>query len=170
MRHGFFVISGMNKELHSIIRHLEHTLSGEPWYGKGVYTLLEEANPADVFKKPGDTSHSMADLLYHMINWAQFTLESVRGNPEKEPSYFEQEEADWRVIHPADHSWENGVTQLKATHRQLVDELHTKDDSFLELPVKGRKYNYRYLLNGLIEHNIYHIGQVAYAEKLPLKF
>lgn len=159
----------MNTEIQSIIRSLQDTLSGEPWYGKAVYTLLGEANPDDVYKKPGDKSHSMADLLYHMLNWAQFTLESVRGNPDREPEYFEKEEADWRAIHPAEHGWETGIAALKATHRLLVDELHTKEDAFLEQIVKGRKYNYRYLLNGLIQHNIYHIGQVAYVEKLSLR-
>ena len=160
----------MNTEIQSIIRNLHDTLSGEPWYGRAVYELLEKANPEDVYKKPGDNSHSMADLLYHMLNWAQFTLESVRGNPEKEPQYFDQEEADWRTIHPGEHGWETGITQLKATHRMLVDELHLKDDTFLVQPVKGRKYNYRFLLNGLIQHNIYHAGQVAYLEKIPLTF
>jgi uncharacterized damage-inducible protein DinB len=157
----------MNTEIKSIIRNLQDTLSGEPWYGRAVYTLLEEAKPGDVYKKPGDNSHSMADLLYHMLTWAQFTLAAVQELPEKEVRYFEQ--FDWRAIDSAAHTWEKGLSDLRATHRQLIEILHTKDDAFLERIAPARKYNYRYLLNGLIQHNIYHIGQIAYVEKLPLR-
>jgi hypothetical protein len=41
-----------------------------------------------------------------------------------------------------------------------------KDDSFLDEPVEYRKYDFRFLLNGLIQHNLYHTGQIAYVNKL----
>jgi hypothetical protein len=56
---------------------------------------------------------------------------------------------------------------LKATHNKIIDLLkHKKDDNFLGDIVPLRKYNFRFLLNGLIQHNIYHLGQVAYLKKM----
>ena len=153
----------MNNELQSIIRNLENVLSGQPWYGRAVYELLEEVPPAIVYKKPGAKNHSAADLLYHMLTWAQFTLAAVQGNPEQEMQQLEQ--LDWRTIDPATHTWEKGLTALKDTHRQLMELLHTKDDTLLRETVPVRSFNYRFLLNGLIQHNIYHAGQIAYLSK-----
>jgi len=30
----------------------------------------------------------------------------------------------------------------------------------------NREYNYRFLLNGLMQHNIYHLGQIAFLKNL----
>ncbi|NJO24874.1 MAG: hypothetical protein HC867_02390, partial [Bacteroidia bacterium] len=57
----------MNKEIQSIIKNLENTLSGQPWYGRAVYEILGEVNEPDVYKKPGGNGHSMIELLYHML-------------------------------------------------------------------------------------------------------
>ncbi|MBL7743003.1 MAG: DinB family protein [Chitinophagaceae bacterium] len=154
----------MNKELQSIIRNLQNTLNGEPWFGRPVYALLEETDPAVVYKKPDDNSHSLIELLYHMITWAEFALKRVEGDKEQDLAAFKK--MDWRHIDPAVHTWENGLQQLQKVHADLVALLQTKTDDFLKEIVDYRKYNFRFLLNGLIQHNIYHAGQIAYVHKL----
>ena len=59
------------------------------------------------------------------------------------------------------------MDELKGTHKKITDLLtQKKDDAFLSEIVPNRKYNFRFLLNGLVQHNIYHLGQVAYLKKL----
>jgi len=154
----------MNKEIQSIIRSLEDTLSGEPWYGRPVYDLLKLVNSSMAYMRPGSNGHSPAELLYHMLTWAQFTLAAVQEKPEKVMHDFE--DLDWRYITLSEHPWEKGLADFKETHQQLIKVLQTKEDPFLEKIVPARKYNYRYLLNGLIQHNIYHGGQLAYCAKI----
>ena len=154
----------MNKELQSIIRNLEKVNTGQPWYGRAVYEMLEEIDTAIVYKKPNDNSYSLAELLYHMITWADFTLKRIEGDKEKDMAAFE--ELDWREINPRIHTWEKGISEFKGIHKKIVELLNEKDDKFLGDIVDYRKYNFRFLLNGLIQHNIYHIGQVAYIKKL----
>jgi uncharacterized damage-inducible protein DinB len=153
----------MNKEIQSIITNLEKVNGGQPWYGRPVYEMLDEIDPAIVYKKP-NKQHSLADLLYHMITWADFTLHRIKGDKEKDMSVFE--ELDWREINPKIHTWKKGLAQFKDIHKNIVELLNHKDDKFLKEMVDYRKYNFRFLLNGLIQHNIYHIGQVAYVKKL----
>ena len=76
------------------------------------------------------------------------------------------EDIDWREIDPAIHGWEEGLSAFIATHQELIARLHTLDDRFLDDKVDFRNYNFRFLLNGLIQHNIYHLGQIAYLNKL----
>ncbi|TAL45221.1 MAG: DinB family protein [Chitinophagaceae bacterium] len=154
----------MKKETQSIIKNLENTLSGQPWFGRAVYEILEEVNEAEVNKKPGSKGHSMIELLYHMLTWAEFTLSRLEKIPEL--NLVEFEKMDWREIDPTVHGWEKGIEQLKKTHEQIVSILQKKDDAFLKEIVEEREYNFRFLLNGLIQHNIYHLGQIAYVKKL----
>ncbi|HEV8283554.1 MAG TPA: DinB family protein [Chitinophagaceae bacterium] len=154
----------MNKEIQSIITNLERVNAGQPWYGRAVYDIFEEIDPSIAYKKPNDNSHSLIELLYHMITWADFTLHRIQGYKEKDMTAFE--ELDWREIDPAVHTWEKGLVEFKAIHKKIVELLNEKDDEFLKGIVDYRKYNFRFLLNGLIQHNIYHIGQVALMKKL----
>lgn len=154
----------MNTEIQSIINNLERVNTGQPWYGKPVYELLDEIDPSIVYDKPDADSHSLIDLLYHMITWADFSLHRIKGDQEKDMAAFET--LDWRQIDPKVHKWKNGVSEFKTINTSIVELLKQKDDEFLKEIVDYRKYNFRFLLNGLIQHNIYHIGQIAYVKKL----
>lgn len=154
----------MNKEIQYIISTLQRTLDGEPWYGRPVLTLLEEIDPAMAYKKPAKDAHSLADLLWHMVTWAEFTLRRLEGDQEKNDNYFGT--IDWRAIDPAVHTWPEGIKQLKDLNQKIISILQQKEDSLLKEMVDFREYNFRFMLHGYIQHNIYHIGQVAYLKKL----
>ncbi|HEY6062446.1 MAG TPA: DinB family protein [Chitinophagaceae bacterium] len=154
----------MNKETQSIIRNLQNTLSGEPWFGRALYPIMEEVDASKVYTKPKGTEHSLIELLYHMITWATFCLLQLKNSSPEELK--ETESLDWRELDPKTHTWKNGMTAFKEIHKEIVSFLETKNDELLSQMVKGRKFNYRFMLNGLIQHNIYHLGQVAYVKKL----
>ncbi len=107
----------------------------------------------------------MIELLWHMNTWAEFTLGGLENRTVEQMKVIEAN--DWRNIDPKIHTWKKGIEQLKATHNKIIELLKQKeDDSFLGDIVPLRKYNFRFLLNGLIQHNIYHLGQVAYLKKM----
>lgn len=155
---------GMNSEIQSIIRNLENTLDADPWFGRPVYVILREVESTIAYKKPAPGSHSLVELLYHMLTWAEFTLKRIEKDDINDLDAFEK--LDWREIDPQIHDWDEGLAAFIATNQQIIALLHTKDDAFLNETVDYRSYDFRYLLNGIIQHNIYHTGQVAYLKKL----
>jgi uncharacterized damage-inducible protein DinB len=157
----------MRKEIDYIISTLHSVLDGEPWYGRSVMNLLQEIDAAVVYKKPNENSHSLIELLYHMNTWAEFTLKRLEKVEEKDVARFEK--LDWREIDPNEHTWEKGLAQFKVTHDLIIELLGTKDDEFLSVEVDYRDYNFRFLLHGIIQHDIYHIGQIAYLKKFLCK-
>lgn len=154
----------MNKETQSIIKNLETTLSGQPWFGRAVYEILGEVDESKVHTKPNGTEHSLIELLWHMNTWAEFCLKQLENTPVDDLK--EVESRDWRDIDPKIHTWAKGMEELKKTHETIIAILATKDDAFLSEIAPGRKFNFRFMLNGLVQHNIYHLGQVAYLSKL----
>ena len=153
----------MNKEVQYFITTLQNTLYGEPWYGRSVHSILETVDPTIVYIKPGETEHSLIELLYHMNTWALFTVKRLEKDIVHDDSYFGP--IDWRPIDPVEHTWEKGTALLTQLHEQIVALLQTQNDDFLQEQVDFREYNFRFLLNGLIQHNIYHLGQIAYVGK-----
>ena len=154
----------MNKEILSIIKSFENTLSGQPWFGRAVYEILGEVDEVKANIKPTGSDHSMIVLLWHMNTWAGFVLGSLENKTAEEMKAIEAN--DWREIDPKIHTWKKGMEQLRVTHNKIVEILSKKEDSFLSEIVPTRKFNYRFMLNGLIQHNIYHLGQVAFLKKM----
>jgi hypothetical protein len=99
-----------------------------------------------------------------LITWTDFTLKRLEKDKIKDLAAAEA--LDWRIINPKIHTWKKGLAELKALNKKIIALLHKKDDDFLLEMVDYRKYNFRFLLNGMIEHTIYHLGQVAYLNKM----
>jgi uncharacterized damage-inducible protein DinB len=155
----------MNKETQYIIKSFKATLSGQPWFGRAVYEILKDVDESKVNTKPNGKEHSMIELLWHINTWAEFTLGSLENRTVEQMKTIEAN--DWRNIDPKIHTWKKGIEQLKAIHNKIIELIKQKeDDGFLSDIVPLRKYNFRFLLNGLIQHNIYHLGQVAYLKKM----
>lgn len=154
----------MNTAIQKISTALQESLQGDPWYGRSIYGALEEVEPSSVFINPEEKGHALIELLYHMITWATAVKTGLEPQPDKDIKYFEK--LDWRELDPTIHTWKNGVAEFKAINQRILELLATKDDSILDTPVKHRKYNFGYMLEGYIQHNIYHLGQIFYVKKL----
>ena len=154
----------MNKEILFLIAQLKDAYEGDPWFGRNVEELLSEVSEQDAFQKPSG-EHSIVELVWHMITWREFTISCLEPSPEKSMQYFEQN--DWRNLDPNNKNlWSQGLNHLKETQNKLIDLLDKKEDGSLEKIVDERKYNLRKLLHGLIQHDIYHLGQIAYIKKI----
>jgi uncharacterized damage-inducible protein DinB len=153
----------MNKEMLSIINNLQRVNTGQPWYGRSVFELLDEVDPDRAFEKPGKSGHSLVELMYHLVTWTEFCLRRVQRIKDEDPG--EVDILDWREIDPSKHSWAKAVADFKSANDQIIAALSTKNDDFLKEIVEYREFNFRFMLNGLIQHHIYHIGQIAYIQK-----
>jgi uncharacterized damage-inducible protein DinB len=157
----------MNTEILQIAEQLKEAYEGDPWFGKNAKTLLAEAEAVNVFEKPNG-QHSILDLLWHMVTWRDFTLSRLRRDPEKNSTYFEQH--DWRSLdHTNKALWHEGLKKFDAVHNELADVLQQQQDHLLIERVPERTYNFRTLLYGIVQHDIYHLGQIAYITKLLKK-
>src|SRR5215203_5363421 len=136
----------MNKEVQAITKNLQNVLDGTPWFGRPVYSILNEIHPVMVYTRPGENSHSIIELLYHIITWAEFTVRRLEKEEEKDIPAFEQ--LDWRLIDPHVHTWAAALDEFKIAHDRIIELLQDKEDSFLEEKVDYREYNFRFLLNG----------------------
>ena len=155
-----------NAEIQLLVDQLNEIYEGEPWHGKGVKAILNQVNTDLVFQKPGG-QHSILELVWHMMNWKEFALNRLLKS-DKDLKHFE--ESDWRELDHTDKTlWEKGLQRFWEVHQQFMETLQKQHDTILNKPVQGRHYNYRRLLNGIREHDLYHAGQIIFIQKLLQK-
>ena len=153
----------MTNELKMYAAQLNENFSGEPWFGRNIQVILKEINEDIASQKPNG-QNSMLELLYHMINWRLFTINRLEKSSATVKSF---EENDWQVLDHQDKSlWQKGIEQLNDTQQRLLNLINTMKDEDLQSPVHERDYENRTLINGIIQHDIYHLGQIAYIKKM----
>jgi uncharacterized damage-inducible protein DinB len=154
----------MNRETLLIAERLNEAYTGQPWFNRGIKEILLEIKGDKIFERP-DGQHSILDLLWHIITWKEFTISRLRDDAGKDVHYFEKN--NWRELDHGDKElWENAVERYHELHTELVELIRQQKDELLIQKVRDRDYDFRKLLYGIGEHDIYHIGQIAYLSKL----
>ena len=110
---------------------------------------------------PVYSTNSIARIVQHMINWRIFAIEKLKGN-----SAFDiqlNSKQDWTdIIIRNQPDWDKLLIRLSNTHTEIVNILsQNNDEKFLKNITPGREYDFQYLVDGIIQHDIYHLGQIG---------
>lgn len=154
----------MKEKTEKLIKLLSETFEGDPWYGYSLMRKLENVPYVIGYKTCVPESHNVAQIVGHLLSWKKFVLEKLKENESYDIEIDSEE--DWPQIEVhCRKDWENLKKELVATQFGIYEILNAKpDDSYLEQKVSGRDYNFEYLLNGISQHDIYHLGQIGLIE------
>lgn len=137
------------------IRRFKEVHYKTPWYGKGIKASFQDYVP-NILKDNSLHAKSIQDLGGHIEQWRQFALAKLRGDVSFD---IELNTAhDWPDT--SDMNWEEMMKQLDKSLDELCTCLKEHDDSLFARQVPGKSYNFRFLLDGVIYHDIYHLGQM----------
>lgn len=143
---------------------LKKVLSGDPWYGNPVYQIIEQVTFEAAFEKPAGTAHNIAEIVLHMLAWTEEVMDRMNGMSAGLPS-----SGDWPPTgNPEEQKWQNYVNDLKLVNVNLLSIIRDFPDEQWNEPINderncesGSGVTYEELVNGLIQHHIYHSGQIA---------
>lgn len=145
-------------QIQRLIRQLENTYSGQPWYGDGTLASLQKITAEQSFRALIPGKKSIAEILRHMVAWRLFLIEHLQGNS----SYRIELDSvqDWPPVRGM--SWEDLLAELARSQQTIVETLAGYGDNLLEQELSNGtdRYNYRFLIEGVIQHDIYHLGQI----------
>jgi len=148
---------------------LEKVLSGDPWYGTPVYQIMEQISFEAAFEKPQHAAHNIAEIVLHMLAWTEEVMDRMNGLTAGIPS-----SGDWPSTGtPDEQKWQNYVDDFKLVNVNLLGLIKSFPAEQWNEPVKdernrevGSGVTYEELVNGLIQHNIYHSGQIAVLNRI----
>jgi len=129
------------------------TLKGA-WYGPTLAELLARVTPDLATKRPIPDAHSISELLQHLLLWN----DRIRDTSETCPLPRWEPEKEW--AEPA-IPWQELVTRWNKSRDLLEERIRNFPVEDLGKQTPGRTYPYERMLSGIVQHAIYHSGQIA---------
>lgn len=147
-----------NKQIQALIRRFQAIYNGHPWYGTNLLASLEQITPEMSLQSLLPEKKNIAEILKHVVAWRQFLIEHLQGNS----SYrIELNSAlDWPSV--KDLGWNDLLEELSQSQEQILHLLAEQEDTLLKktLTNTGEPYTFRYLIEGILQHDAYHLGQI----------
>ena len=124
------------------------------WYGPSLAELIAQISPELATTPPVPGAHSIAALLQHMLLWN----ERIRNTSDLNPLPRWEAEKEWAE---PPIPWNELVERWNHSRDLLEVRLRNFPMKDLEKQVPGRNYPYETMLQGAVQHAIYHSGQIA---------
>ncbi len=150
----------MNK-VEFLADQLQRAYSGEAWHGPSLQELLRGITFEQAAAKPIPNAHSVWELVIHIGVWMAAARRRMAGDPAEITT-----EQDWPAVASASEAaWQQVLTALDREQNQLRDAIRALPEETLRKHVNGHPYSISFMLNGVIQHNLYHAGQIAVLKK-----
>jgi uncharacterized damage-inducible protein DinB len=153
-----------------LVDQLERAHVGDPWHGPSRASLLADVTPDEAQRRPASTVHSIWELVLHMTAWTREVTRRLQGRKASDP-----EMGDWPSLptRPDERAWRAALAALDEAHVALRDAVRALDAARLTTrvgdernPPLGTGVTFAQTINGLVQHDAYHSGQVAVVKKL----
>jgi len=150
-------------EIERILDQLKRAYEGDAWHGPSVREALAGVTAAQAHARPLAGAHSIWELVHHIAVWESVGRRRLDGDrAEIDISSTE----DWP---PADDqseaAWEQAKAALDRGHQALREAIARVPESRLDQPILEGMPTVYGTLHGIIQHDLYHAGQIAMLKK-----
>ena len=158
----------MNTLINNIIEQLIEIQNGKIWIGSSYEKKLRGIVDSLVFTRPIKDLHSIAEIFSHVTLWRNEAILKIKTG---KGSKTDDCEENWLTNEKLKaKGWDKIKSEYDNSLSELIDLLKEKNDEFLreeyyDTDFKGN-YEYRFLINGMLHHDIYHLGQLGIIIKL----
>ena len=152
-------------EVERIREQFRRAFDGDAWHGPSLLKILEGVTAQQAAAHPIPGAHSIWELSLHIAAWERACKRRLAGDPAQLT-----DAEDWEPItDTSEAAWENTKQKLIDNHRELLDAIAKVDESRLsELIIKNPDVSYSSVyvtLHGVVQHDLYHAGQIAMLKK-----
>jgi len=141
---------------------LRRAFEGEAWHGPSVWEILDGVSAGQAARRPIERAHTIWEIVLHMAVWESVVRRRLAGEiiddlPPRE---------DWPEVSDRSKSaWEKALADLRRGHQQLREAISRLPDNRLEEIVPGKNYSVYVMVHGVVQHDLYHAGQIALLAK-----
>jgi uncharacterized damage-inducible protein DinB len=142
---------------------LKRALEGKAWHGPSVSEVLAGVTAEQAAAHPIAGAHSIWELALHIQTWERVGRRRIQEFVPIDVS----DEEDWpAVTDTSEAAWARTLEDLRSNHQALRAAIRELDEAKLDEIVPGTTYSVYFLLHGVIQHDLYHAGQIALLKKL----
>jgi uncharacterized damage-inducible protein DinB len=148
-------------QIELIVDQLQHAYSGKAWHGPSLQELLTGVSTEQALARPIAEGHSIWELTMHIGVWMSAARRRLAGDPAKLTP-----QEDWPLVDGGSpDAWRQTLAALEQEHNQLRAAVRSLPESSLENQAPGKNHTVEFMLHGVIQHNLYHAGQIALLKK-----
>ena len=149
-----------------IVKHYEAVLNGEPWHGDAIWEILGRISAQSAAARAPFGGHTAWEIVRHMAFWEQVGAKRLRG---ERAGLVEAEELNFPPTpEVTEENWRQALEEFRASNRSFRTALAELDPARLnDLTAAGKRTFYGEA-HGVIEHDIYHAGQIALLSKIAV--
>jgi uncharacterized damage-inducible protein DinB len=147
-------------DIEQLVKRYDQTMSVEAWYGDPVWKILQgiDASCAAAELLPG--THNIWQLVMHMEFWERIAARRFSGPVAPE------EAGNFPATPAVDEAeWQKTLKSFRTSNREFRQAISLLDSNSLNKNTPGGQQTFGYELVGVIEHHIYHAGQIALLKK-----
>jgi uncharacterized damage-inducible protein DinB len=148
-----------------IAGQLRRAFDGEAWHGDSLFEILKGVTAERAAARPIKNAHTIWELVLHIAAWDGDVRRRLDGvavtltDAENFPPVKDTSEA----------AWAKAVAEVRLAHEELMAAVSALPDSRLYEVVpdkEGAHYTFYYMLHGVVQHELYHAGQIALLKKM----
>ena len=148
-------------ELDRIRDQFHRVFSGPAWHGASVLEVLEGISFQEALGRPVPSAHSIGELVRHLIAWRTLVVHRLKGDDGHKVT----DSLDWPGAAGTEAEWQEDLEQLRSTQRELMLLLGRFNPELLDRQVPGSDVGWYALFHGLLQHDLYHLGQIGLLRK-----
>jgi len=150
-------------ECHRIADQLERALAGPAWHGPSTLDTLAGVTAAAARARPVPGAHSIWEIVNHTAAWLEIVEARLAGAAPSDIT----PDMDWPPPGGSDADWQASVAGLKRAAAALRAAVLAFDDGDLgrDLPGIDDTWSAYHSLHGVVQHVLYHAGQIAILRK-----
>ncbi len=146
----------------AIIDQMEQIHQGKGWIGVNFQNKVQGLSDIDFFAQVNGM-HSIAEILSHLTTWRVETILKIKTG---EGSITDDDPSNWKGNEDLRKVGKDEILRKHVKSlSELIGLLKQKNDDFLDeiyydTDFKSN-YPYDFLIQGMLQHDIYHLGQIA---------
>jgi uncharacterized damage-inducible protein DinB len=152
------------RETTRIADQLRRAFEGGAWHGDSLFEILKGVTATQAAARPIAGAHSIWELVLHIAAWDGAVRRRMAGGAVK----LSGKKNFPPVLDTSEAAWRKTLEHLRQVHEELVEAVEKFPEKSLKKQVPGKKgthYNFYYMLQGVVQHELYHAGQIALLKK-----
>jgi len=148
----------MKSRVEKLVFQFENVFRGTPYYGDSVSNILDQIT-FESANNSVNNGHSIAQILQHMLAWRILAIEHLKGNVDYDIELGSN--VDWPDIKMnTPLQWKSLNEAFANSNEVLIELLGEKTDDWLNSKMPKKEFSYNFMLKGILQHDIYHSGQI----------
>ncbi|MFY8001877.1 MAG: DinB family protein [Candidatus Kapaibacteriota bacterium] len=155
-------------EISRILDQLRRAYNGDAWHGEPLASIVQNITAEQANKRPIAGAHTIWEILLHITAWEGEVLRRLQTGVMQMPA-----DGDWNTVQEASEAaWNEALQRFHQVHGALEQEIVRLSDENLSIMLgtvrereTGGGVSVYVLLHGIVQHSIYHAGQIAILKK-----